>query len=229
VTEQVRKEALKSVGEMKALSELETANRDRTERLLSQVRKLQTENNELREKVCCVQSVQSSDTNICKLALGQTGDALSMPDRKGLATRPSHGPVNSFVSDDGVISLVYFARFQASIDALVRASADANEAGGQSHFFEMIRSVVTNTKNILAEADAVEQPGAPTTATKLRSRVSIASNNLVVAAKNHVMSCNLSPLSVLDASVSSLVGCVVDLVKAAKLKEIVPAPSFSDL
>ncbi|KAK9363949.1 hypothetical protein V1504DRAFT_2169 [Lipomyces starkeyi] len=213
VTEQVRKEALKSVGEMKALSELETANRDRTERLLSQVRKLQTENNELREK----------------LVLGQTGDALSMPDRKGLATRPSHGPVNSFVSDDGVISLVYFARFQASIDALVRASAEANEAGGQSHFFEMIRSVVTNTKNILAEADAFEQPGAPTTATKLRSRVSIASNNLVVAAKNHVMSCNLSPLSVLDASVASLVGCVVDLVKAAKLKEIVPAPSFSDL
>ncbi|KAK9373561.1 uncharacterized protein V1513DRAFT_146438 [Lipomyces chichibuensis] len=213
VTEQVRTEALKFIGEMKALSELETANRDRTERLLSQVKKLQTENNELREK----------------LALGQTGDILSMPDRKGLTTRPSQGAVNSFVSDDGVISLVYFARFQASIDALVRASAYANEASGQSYFFEMIRSVVTNTRYILTEADAFEQPGAPMTATKLRSRVSIASNNLVVAAKNHVMSCNLSPLSVLDASVASLVGCVVDLVKAAKLKGIVPAaPTFSD-
>ncbi|KAK9386854.1 hypothetical protein V1515DRAFT_111092 [Lipomyces mesembrius] len=212
VTEQVRTEALRFVGEIKALSELETANRDRTERLMSQVRKLQTENNELREK----------------LALGQIGDTLSMPDRKGLATRPSHVPVNSFLSDDGVISLVYFARFQASIDALVRASVDVNEAGGQSYFFEMIRSVVINTKNILAEADAFEQPGAPTTATKLRARVSIASNNLVVAAKNHVMSCNLSPLSVLDASVASLVGCIVDLVKAAKLKEITPTPSFSD-
>ncbi|KAK9493612.1 hypothetical protein V1508DRAFT_396772 [Lipomyces doorenjongii] len=212
VTEQVRTEALEFVGEIKALSELETANRDRTERLLSQVRKLQTENNELREK----------------LALGQIGDTHLMPDRKGLATRPSHVPVNSFVSDDGVISLVYFAKFQASIDALVRASPDANEAGGQSYFFEMIRSVVINTKNILAEADAFEQPGAPSTATKLRARVSIASNNLVVVAKNHVMSCNLSPLSVLDASVASLVGCVIDLVKAAKLKEIIPTPSFSD-
>ncbi|KAK9249577.1 hypothetical protein V1506DRAFT_526375 [Lipomyces tetrasporus] len=206
ITEQVRSEALKFIGEMKAVSELETSNRDRTERLSSQVRTLKAENNNLREK----------------LALGHTRDTLSTPDRKELAIRPSHVPASSpFISDNGVISLSDFARFQASIDALVRASADANEVNGRSYFFEMVRSVATCTKTILADADAFEQPDEPTTATRLRSRVSIASNNVVVAAKNHVRSGGLSPLSVLDASVTGLVGSVVDLVKAAKLKEAV--------
>ncbi|KAK9324244.1 hypothetical protein V1517DRAFT_337059 [Lipomyces orientalis] len=207
VTEQVRGEALKFFGEMKAVSELETANRDRTERLSSQVRTLKAENNDLREK----------------LALGHMRDTLSTPDRKQLAIRPSHIPASSpFISDNGVIFLDDFARFQASIDALVRASADANGVNGQSYFFEMVRSVATCTKNIIADTDAFEQPDEPTIATKLRSRVSIASNNVVVAAKNHVRSGGLSPLSVLDASVADLVESVVDLVKAAKLKEAVP-------
>ncbi|KAK9237624.1 hypothetical protein V1525DRAFT_403307 [Lipomyces kononenkoae] len=207
VTEQVRSEVVEIISEMRALSELETANRESSDRLLSQVRQLQAENDELREK----------------LALGQTPDTLAILDRKRLATRPSHNPANSlFVSIDGVISLATFAKFQASIDALVHASADANVASdGQSYFFETIRSVVTSVKNILTEADAYEQAGALTTATKLRSRVSVASNNLVLAAKNHALSDTLSPLSVLDASVASLVGCVVDLVKTAKLKEVV--------
>ncbi|KAK9371309.1 hypothetical protein V1509DRAFT_607110 [Lipomyces kononenkoae] len=214
-TEQVRSEVVKLISEMKALSELETANRESSDRLLSQVGRLQAENNELREK----------------LALGQTSDTLALLDRKGLGTRSSHNPANSlFVSNDGFISLSTFAKFQASIDALVRASADANSAGdGQSYLFETIRSVVHSTKNILTEADTYQQPAAPTAASKLRARVSVASNNLVLAAKNHVLSGNLSPLSVLDASVVSLVGCVVDLVKAAKLKSVVKSPLYSSL
>ncbi|KAK9467688.1 hypothetical protein V1512DRAFT_222154 [Lipomyces arxii] len=198
VTEQVRTEALKFISEIRTLAQLDSSNRQRMERLSSQVKSLQTENRGLREKIVSDQIPQ-----------------LSLPDRQGdIPSRNNRSTAASlFVSPQGLIPVSDFTDFQSSVDLLLSASSSITTADEQAYFLDLVRATVSNSKNVVADTD-----GNDTATTKLRTRVSQATNSLVLAAKTLVLSSGLAPVSILDASVCNLVECVIALVKTSKLK-----------
>lgn len=197
ITEEVRREALEFLTQMKAIS-------DRADTSFAQEEKLHAEIGAQRKEVAdwkarytrTKAALRSLRTSSIGLPAG-SANALQEP---------------ALVDAAGLIPAAHVTRFQLSIDELLRV------ARGTAHeqALAAVKHVVMATRDITQAVDAAGEPDPDTL--RLKTRVSATANNLTTAAKNHASARGLSPVSLVDAAASHLTASVAELVKRVKMR-----------
>lgn len=211
VTEEVRKEAMEFLDQMKQLSQDSEQAWKREEELMDKIKKLQDENADWRSRYA---KVKSQIRSIRAMSIG-----LPLQPQPGLLTN------NSELADpNGLVRDVDVTKYQIAIDDLLRAGRGADPASVLNYMKAVIRSVQGITQGM--EDSAVNSPADGTstgeTRMRLKTRVSATANNLITASKNHATANGLSPVSLLDAAASHLTTEVVELIKLVKVRPTPP-------
>lgn len=120
-----------------------------------------------------------------------------------------------FTDDSGLVKDVHVTKFQVAIDELLRRA----RVEEPDKVIDSMKSVVMSVRRITKDLDAAPANNDQSQQRKqLKSRVSSMANNLITAAKTFATSAGMSPLSVLDAAASNLVGAIVDLLRLVKIR-----------
>lgn len=120
-----------------------------------------------------------------------------------------------FTDDNGLVKDVHVTKFQVAIDELLRRA----RVEEPSKVIDSMKSVVMSVRRITKDIDASSSNDQSQQQRKqLKSRVSSMANNLITAAKTFATSAGMSPISVLDAAASNLVGAIVDLLRVVKIR-----------
>ncbi|KAG0135442.1 hypothetical protein HOY82DRAFT_133860 [Tuber indicum] len=199
VTEEVRREAMEFLSQMKSISERADHSFEREEKLTLEIGKLQDELKEWKARYARTKAtLRSLRTSSMGLALQSPTSLIS---KEGGLSDP-----------DGLVKDVHVTRFQISIDELLRTARGAN----YSQTLEYVKAVVMATRSITGDID--ESKTHNDDRLKLKSRVSATANNLTTAAKNHATGGGLSPVSLVDAAASHLTASIVELIKIVKIR-----------
>lgn len=218
VADEVRRDASMFLQEMKELSARSDAAAEKEEQMASQIRALEAELKDWKSRYARtktqLRNLKASSMGLSQLVAADLG---------------GYGRDSSFTSPDGIVKDVHVTKFQLSIDELLQTARRANS----EQTLESMRHVVKCVRAITGDIDttSLSQLQSPTSSVsgdmlanperqqaKLKSRVSATANNLITAAKNHVASGGLSPVSLLDAAASHLSTAVVELVKHVKVR-----------
>ncbi|KAK7738072.1 component of the polarisome [Diaporthe eres] len=120
-----------------------------------------------------------------------------------------------FTDDNGLVKDVHVTKFQVAIDELLRRA----RVEEPDKIIDSMKSVVMSVRRITKDIDASSSNDQSQQQRKqLKSRVSSMANNLITAAKTFATSAGMSPISVLDAAASNLVGAIVDLLRVVKIR-----------
>lgn len=120
-----------------------------------------------------------------------------------------------FTDDNGLVKDVHVTKFQVAIDELLRRA----RVEEPDKVIDSMKSVVMSVRRITKDIDASSSNDQSQQQRKqLKSRVSSMANNLITAAKTFATSAGMSPISVLDAAASNLVGAIVDLLRVVKIR-----------
>lgn len=120
-----------------------------------------------------------------------------------------------FTDDNGLVKDVHVTKFQVAIDELLRRA----RVEEPDKVIDSMKSVVMSVRRITKDIDASPSNDQSQPQRKqLKSRVSSMANNLITAAKTFATSAGMSPISVLDAAASNLVGAIVDLLRVVKIR-----------
>ncbi|RPB03101.1 hypothetical protein L873DRAFT_1787237 [Choiromyces venosus 120613-1] len=199
VTEEVRREAMEFLNQMKSISERADDSFGREERLTSEIEELQGELKEWKTRYARTKAtLRSLRTSSMGLALQSPTSLIS---KEGGLSDPN-----------GLVKDVHVTKFQISIDELLRTARGVN----YSQTLEYVKAVVMATRSITEDID--ESKTHNDDRLKLKSRVSATANNLTTAAKNHATSGGLSPVSLVDAAASHLTASIVELIKIVKIR-----------
>lgn len=213
MNEEVRREASEFLMEMKSLTAQSHANWDREEQLSNDVRRLEAEVNEWKQRY----AKNKAQLRHLRTSSGGIGD--DRPDASVFAKE------HELVQIDGVVKDVHVTKFQMSIDELLRVArfADSREV------LHQIKPVVVAVRHMVQDVDQAPPPvdGSATLRMKAKGRVSATANNMITAARNYATSSGLSPVSLLDAAASHLCTAVVELVRVVKIQAS-PADEFED-
>lgn len=128
------------------------------------------------------------------------------------------------VTGNGAIADIHFTAFTLSIDELLQAG----RSNGNNEVITAMRTVITavgtvdediqqfeanpSLSNSLSSEDRDKLEG-------LKGRINATLSNLITAAKNHVVSLGLSPISLLDAASSHLSFSMIELVKLVGMRK----------
>lgn len=213
ITGEVRREAPEFLMEMKSLTAQSHANWEREEQLSNDVHRLETEVNEWKHRYAQIKA----QLRHLRTSSGGIGDRR--PDANVFAKE------HELVQADGAIKDIHVAKFQMSVDELLRVSRfeDSQEVLPQ------ITSVIVTVRNMIQDVDRTPPPvdGSATLRMKAKGRVSVTANNMITAARNFAGSSGLSPVSLLDAAASHLCTAVVELVRVVKIQAS-PADEFEE-
>ncbi|PWW79124.1 hypothetical protein C7212DRAFT_340048 [Tuber magnatum] len=199
VTEEVRREAMEFLSQMKSISERADHSFEREEKLISEIEKLQNEVKEWKARYARTKAtLRSLRTSSMGLALQSPTSLIS---KEGGLSDPN-----------GLVKDVHVTKFQISIDELLRTARSVN----YSQTLEYVKAVVMATRSITEDID--ESKVHNDDRLKLKSRVSATANNLTTAAKNHATGGGLSPVSLVDAAASHLTASIVELIKIVKIR-----------
>ncbi|POS74552.1 hypothetical protein DHEL01_v207056 [Diaporthe helianthi] len=121
-----------------------------------------------------------------------------------------------FTDDSGLVKDVHVTKFQVAIDELLRRA----RVEEPDKVIDSMKSVVMSVRRITKDIDALPSNNDQSQQQRkqLKSRVSSMANNLITAAKTFATSAGMSPISVLDAAASNLVGAIVDLLRVVKIR-----------
>lgn len=120
-----------------------------------------------------------------------------------------------FTDDNGLVKDVHVTKFQVAIDELLRRA----RVEEPDKVIDSMKSVVMSVRRITKDIDAAQPNDQSQQQRKqLKGRVSSMANNLITAAKTFATSAGMSPISVLDAAASNLVGAIVDLLRVVKIR-----------
>lgn len=197
VTEEVRREAMEFLNQMKVISERADNSFEREERLSDQIQKLEADILEWKGRYA------KAKTTIRSIRASSLG--LQVPTSGGL-----FGKEGNLVDSKGLVKAVNLTKFQISIDELLKVARGLNF----SQSLEQVKAVVIATRALTQDIDGDQGEAV----SRLRSRISATANNLTTAAKNHATGCGLSPVSLLDAAASHLTATVIELVKLVKIR-----------
>jgi len=203
VTNDVRREAMELLEEMKAMTSqhdvyLETQSSSTREiaRLQSEIRDWKSRYGQLKVQL--------------RSSAGTAGTHSSTPMRIDMKSR--------LVSEDsGLIELSSIKRFQNSIDELLLAARQRDLDGEMMDIMtEVVKATraITDDLKVGGRAGIEDEPRVK----RLTARLSATANNLITATKNHASSQGLSPVSLVDAAASHLANTVIELVKLVKLR-----------
>lgn len=120
-----------------------------------------------------------------------------------------------FTDDNGLVKDVHVTKFQVAIEELLRRA----RVEEPDKVIDSMKSVVMSVRRITKDIDAAQPNDQSQQQRKqLKGRVSSMANNLITAAKTFATSAGMSPISVLDAAASNLVGAIVDLLRVVKIR-----------
>ncbi|ODQ50267.1 hypothetical protein SAICODRAFT_174652 [Saitoella complicata NRRL Y-17804] len=199
VTEQVRREAMQFLEEMKSLSLRESTNLSETDQLREQLSTLQAE-------VSHWKSMHSQARAQLRSLRATSVFGRAQVDRSNLH------------AENGAIDDGHFGNFQAAVDDLLSSARSSNLQGAM---MDSMKGLLSATRAIDADLDQAPNGVAPEVlqrVMKLRQRLSATCSNLITACKNHIAARGLSPISLVDAAASHLSGTVVELVNIVRLR-----------
>lgn len=206
VTEEVRREAMEFLNQMKLISERADYSYEREEKMGAEISGLRDEVKEWKTRY--------ARTKAALRTLRTTSMGLVMPSSTVLIAKEG-----GLSDPNGLVKDVHITKFQISIDELLRTARGVNCA----QTLEYVKGVVIATRAITENID--DSPNDDRA--KLKSRVSATANNLTTAAKNHATSQGLSPVSLVDAAASHLTASIVELIKVVKIRPTPPG-EFED-
>ena len=210
VTEEVRREAQEFLREMRMLSERSASSYEREEQMTSIINKLEEEVRDWRNRYA------RTKTQLRGLRASSMG--LTIQSEAGKYSK-------DFSEENGLVKDVHVTKFQISIDELLRMARTDDPA----RVIEFMKSVVVNVRRITQDID--EAPSIIgellQEQTKLKSRVSATTNNLITASRNFASAKGLSPVSLLDAAASHLTSSIVELIRTVKIRPT-PAGELED-
>lgn len=212
LTDRVRAEAAEALQEMRLLASRNNDASDREETLHQQIVGLQAAVDESKARYA------KTKAQLRNLRAISTGILY--------ATQPGAG---HFAKDTnlrdpaGLVTDVAVTNYQIAVDELLKLSRE----GQPRVVLDYMRSIVTSVRSVTSEIDTALASTATTGSiteterrriTKLKRNVSVAANNLITAARNYAAGNGLSPVSLVDVSVSNLTATIVELVKQAKVR-----------
>lgn len=206
ITEEVRKEAQEFLKEMRVLSEQGGASWQRQEMLEEQVNRLEQEVKDWRNRYA------RTKTQLRSMRASSIGLTIQQDPMKSAG----------FTEDNGLVKDVHVTKFQISIDELL----DVARKDNPDRVTEFMKNVVANVRQITQD---IEENGHDLTGhqTKLKSKVSATTNNLITASKNFAVAGGISPVSLLDAAASHLTTAVVELLRTVRIRPT-PAGELED-
>ncbi|KAJ5232152.1 hypothetical protein N7468_005108 [Penicillium chermesinum] len=208
LTSEVRRETSEFLMEMKALTAQSHSNWEREEQLSGEVRRLEAEVNEWKNRYAKAKS------QLRHLRTSSGGFSEHRPDVSIVAKE------HELVQVDGVVKDIHVTKFQMSIDELLRVARfeDAREVLSQ------VKHVIFAVRSMIQDVDQAPPPvdGTAMQRTKASARLSATANNMITASRNFASSSGLSPVSLLDAAASHLATAVVELVRVVKIQ---PSPA----
>ncbi|KAF2095424.1 hypothetical protein NA57DRAFT_59434 [Rhizodiscina lignyota] len=214
LTDEVRREALQYLTEMRSMSANSSQSFEREEQLVEQIAQLERELKDWKSRYA------RSKTQLRSLRASSVGLATSPPDATGIARDDGLTDPNGLVKD------VHLTKFQISIDELLQSA----RLPAASAVLEPMKQVVMNVRNITSSIEDLprdsplessDDGGSANPAkehARAKSRVSATANNLITASKNHAAANGLSPVSLIDAAASHLTTSIIELVKLVKIR-----------
>ncbi|KAL7270805.1 component of the polarisome [Rhizina undulata] len=197
VTEEVRREAMEFLTQMKAISERADDSFAKEEKMHAQITELENEVKEWKTRYARTKATLRS------LRASSVGLSLQAP---------TIAKDNQFSDPNGLIKDIHVTKFQIAIDEFLRVARSPNYA-----------QTLVYVKSVIAVARAVtmdinENAYYEDDRVKLKSTVSATANNLITAAKNHAVGGGLSPVSLVDAAASHLTASIIELIKIVKIR-----------
>lgn len=208
VTDDVRREAMAFLTQMKTLTLRADESITRESALESRITTLESELTDWKTRYA------KAKTTIRSIRASSMG--LQVPTTGGLLG----GKDANMVDPNGLVKAMLLTKFQISIDELLRVARGIN----YTQSMDSVRNVVLATRAI---TEPLPSPDSHPELAKLVQRVSATANNLTTAAKNHAVGGGLSPVSLLDAAASHLTAAVIELIKVAKLRPTMPGDDVS--
>ncbi|KAK6522846.1 component of the polarisome [Arthrobotrys megalospora] len=198
-TEEVRKQAMGFLEEMKSLS----ASGDIThshDQLTAEITSLRDEVKDWKARYT------KTKTQLRNLRAASIGLQYAMESNINKAT--VHSDPNGLVKD------IHITKCQLAVDEILRM-ARIDPKGTLVH----MKSVAVIVRAITKSVDTTNPPE---DVLKMTMRVEATGQNLITAIRNHASADGLSPVSLVDAATSHLTSAVVDLAKRVKVR---PTPS----
>ena len=192
VTDEVRREAVGFLAEMKTLSQKGNKGQEREEKLMQQVQSLEDQVAMWKNRYA--ESTAQSRSKAIDLAFQQ----------------PSVEKDASLLQPNGLIKDVHVIEFQVAIDEAIRMSRQDPKS-----LLTQMKSVVLSVKHITEDFASVDESDAKIA--QLLTKISGTACNFITATKNYVFSGGLSPVSLLDAAASHLSAAIVDAVHKVKM------------
>ncbi|KAK9463261.1 uncharacterized protein V1516DRAFT_8070 [Lipomyces oligophaga] len=192
---QARAESQKLISDLQVQAFEEQASRDRTEQFLRQIKKLESDNSNLKQEIAGSQSILN----------------------KSIPLRSQNNSDKAIISSSGLISMLTYKRFQIGVDDVLRQAqaVQSSDNTGVTSFYESLRNLVFSAHDLAEEA--IKSRG-PTGSSTMQAKVSAACNAVVLASKTYVNSQGIGPLSLVDSAVSNLVACVSPIIYEAKVR-----------
>lgn len=206
ITDEVRRNAQNALREMRELSQQSNGAYERQDELERTVEQLEEEVREWRNRYTKAKT-QLRSMRAVSMGLAVEREATVHLREKGLT------------DDNGLVKDVHVTKFQVAIDDILQQARTDNG----DKIMDAMKAVVVSVRRINKDLET-PAPGAPQADEfaqqqgKLKSKVSQAANAFITASKNHANSAGLAPVALLDAAASHLVGAVVDLLRAAKIR-----------
>lgn len=212
VTEQVRQEASEFLVEMRTIAESQKSN----ESLVMEVQTLKMEIQEWKSRYA---KAKSEVRNLKAASTYGAASALQ-------ANFDSFGQDSPYFSPHGRVRAANVAKFQVAMDEFISKSRQPNV-----DLLQYLHNVIVATRKINQAIFEHEDPRSTDVQTseiaQCSSLVSRTANQFITTTRNHCVAGGLSPFSILDAAASDLSFAVLELMKAAKIRntdELPPAP-----
>ena len=196
----VRKEAANLLTQMKGLSQRTDENLRREE---EQIRRLHTLENEVRDW----KDRYAKATTQARYTHADVSSLQPMDKRKLTSG-------DTFTAPNGSVKDIYVTRFQIAVDELLLSARSGQPKSVISH----VKNVVTAVRSISMAMGKSSSDDQSEQVSRLRSKLSATTNNLITASKNFAFSNGLSPVSLLDAAASNLSTAIVELLRIVKMR-----------
>lgn len=209
-TDEVSKQFKAHMADIRAMASENSGSMQREEQLYIEVQRLREETAEWKARYTRAKT-QMRNVRVSTIGL----NAVEGNGSKSLREQ-------TFYSTDGLVADVHVTKFQLSIDEMLGIARTQESAAVLDHVKEVViavRGIVGDVEKVGSndKGDEVSRKR-----NRLKSKVSVTTNNVITAARNFAAAQGLSPVSLVDAAASHLTAAVVDLLRVVKIR---PTPT----
>lgn len=214
-TDEVSKQFKVHLADMRAMANENSGSMQREEQLHAEVQRLREEAAEWKARYTRAKTqMRNVRVSTIGLSVGNGNVSKSLRDQ-------------TFYSADGLVSDVHVTKFQLSIDEMLSIARTEEPTAVLEHIREVVTAVRGITGDVEKAASKDKNDDVSRKRNKLKSKVSVTTNNVITAVRNYAAAHGLSPVSLVDAAASHLTAAVVDLLRVVKIRPT-PAGELTD-